>query len=83
MIDELSDGARDDIRSLLNEGRIIQYKHNGEVVVYLRDAETISSAVYHSDILLVKTFDGGNSQFVGKMLLDLETANTEDNNDAN
>jgi len=81
MIDELSDNARDDIRSLLNEGRVIQHKHNGEVAVHLRDGETISSAVYHSDILLVKAFDDGNSPFVGKMLLDLETADTGDNNE--
>jgi len=83
MIDELSDNARDDIRSLLNEGRTIRHKHNGEVAVYLRDDEAVSSAVYHSDILLVKTFDDGNSQFVGEMLLDLETADAGDNNDAN
>jgi len=82
MIEQLSDESREDIRLLLDEGRVVRQKHNDRLEVYLREDEAIASPTYDGDILLMETFDDhSGSEFVGKMVLELDTTGGEDESD--
>jgi len=80
MIDGLPDESQDDIRRLLNEGRLIRYTHGGEIEVYLRNGDRVASPAYDSDVLMVTMLED-DTEFSGKVLLELNEADTEQEND--
>jgi len=81
MIEQLPDNSREDVRLLLDACRVVRYKHNGEIVVYLGEDESIAAAAYDATIAGVQTFDETESEFAGRVLLELDTTDGEDESD--